>query len=60
MSTHAIAWFDDDILNLDNAPQVTAEARCERRWERTKIDVRVRVTYSRGKILNRSTARDTT
>ncbi len=49
MSTHAIAWFDDDILNLDNAPQVTAEARCERRWERTKIDVRVRVTYSRGK-----------
>jgi hypothetical protein len=49
MSTHAIAWFDDDILGLDNAPQATEGARCERRWERTKIDVRIRVTYPLGK-----------
>src|SRR5260221_14008221 len=46
MSTHAIAWFnDDDILSLKDETVATAET-CERRWERTKIDVRIRVTYS--------------
>jgi c-di-GMP-binding flagellar brake protein YcgR len=50
MSTHAIVWFhNDDILGLEDTQKVTAEARCERRWERTKIDVRIRVTYSLGK-----------
>lgn len=49
MSTHAIVWFhDEDILGLYDAQQVAAEAKCERRWERTKIDVRVRVTYTLG------------
>jgi PilZ domain len=47
MSTHAIVWFhDDDILSLNDAPAATAEVDCERRWERVKIDVRIRVTYS--------------
>src|SRR4051812_4180585 len=50
MSTHAIVWFhDDDILELNDTQQVTAEAKCERRWERTRIDVRIRVTYTLGK-----------
>ena len=49
MSTHAIVWFnDEDILGLNDAPPVTADARCERRWERSKIDVRIRVTFSVG------------
>lgn len=46
MSTHAIAWFDEeDLLGLDTPAVATAEARCERRYERVKIDVRVRVSY---------------
>ena len=50
MSTHAIVWFhDEDILDLEDTKEVTAEAQCERRWERTKIDVRIRVTYALGK-----------
>jgi c-di-GMP-binding flagellar brake protein YcgR len=48
MSTHAIAWFDEDILGINDVEQATSGARCERRWERTKIDVRIRVTYSLG------------
>src|SRR5438874_257581 len=54
MSTHAIAWFnDDDVLGLheadgdtSDAPVAVADPPCERRWPRTKIDVRVRVTYT--------------
>jgi hypothetical protein len=47
MSTHSIVWFkDDDILGLDCDAIAVAEPQCERRWERIKIDVRIRVTYS--------------
>lgn len=47
MSTHAIAWFDEeDVLNLDAQAEVPAQASCERRWPRIKVDVRIRVTYS--------------
>ena len=49
MSTHAITWFDEDVLGLNDAQQATAGAHCERRWERTKIDIRIRVTYTVGK-----------
>jgi len=50
MSTHAIAWFnDEDILGLDDAPEMAAETRCERRWERIKLECRVRVTFNIGK-----------
>lgn len=48
MSTHAIVWFnDEDILGLDS-PEPVAAPSCERRWERVKIDVRIRVAYKVG------------
>jgi hypothetical protein len=50
MSIHAIAWFnDEDVLDLNDAPKVEVEARCERRWDRIKLDCRVRVTFNIGK-----------
>ena len=51
MSTHALAWFnDEDVLGLTDEPAIAAEARCERRWERIKLDCRVRVTFNVGKV----------
>jgi hypothetical protein len=50
MSTHSIAWFnDEDVLGLHDEPAIATEARCERRWERIKLDSRVRVTFNIGK-----------
>jgi hypothetical protein len=46
MSTHAIAWFnDEDILGLADIYVAEPVPACERRWERIKVDCRVRVTY---------------
>ena len=48
MSTHAIVWFnEEDILGLNSVEPVAAPA-CERRWERIKVDVRIRVAYKVG------------
>ena len=49
MSTHAIVWFhDEDILGLEAPQPSVTQASCERRWERTKVDVRIRVAYRLG------------
>jgi hypothetical protein len=49
MSTHAIAWFnDEDVLGLSESSEVAAAPPCERRWERIKIDCRLRVAFTVG------------
>src|SRR3954469_19599612 len=47
MSTHAITWFnDEDVLGMHDPVQAMTEPPTERRWSRTKIDCRARVTYT--------------